>query len=849
MSIRLQLVLLGVASVVLTAVILVVVGVSQSRSFKQEASDELHLAIDRQLEYSVTGVVNMIQSQDDLLAIQIDHALQIFNEYLSNAGGLSETPSIVKWQAKNQVTGEVQMVALPGLQLGSQWLGMTTDMTTTVPVVDDLYRLLEVRATIFQVMSEQGDLMRVATNVPTVEGKRAIGTFIPAVNADGTPNQVVAAVRNGETYRGNALVVGEWYQTAYQPVFDANKKLIAVIFVGVRQQSVESLRSSVLNARIGERGFVYIVKGSGAQQGEYVFSKDGKADGQNVWEQTDRDGKPVLQEIAQQAKALEEGEIAEIEYTWAALPGEEPQEYMAIFTYYKAWDWVVVANIPIIEIQSRFDDLETALARMIWIMVISGLLVAGFGAVVNWFTSNRIASPIRVITQIARMLAVGEINLNNSQEQQIGNLKRRGDELGEISRAFGDLTIYLQRMAEEARQIADGNLTAAIVPASTGDLLGNAFLRMVADLRSQIGYLTMASENLGKSSSDLALVSTSAGEATAQIADTIQQVAHGVNQQSDSVSRTAGTIERMTQTIRAVSNGSQHQAEAADSASGVTDHLSSAIAQVTGNAQTVTQQAQKAAQAAKDGQVMVDQTIQGIQSIRESAERSQTAIKEMGSRSDQIGMIVETIQDIASQTNLLALNAAIEAARAGENGKGFAVVADEVRKLAERSASATREIAALITGIQKTIGDAISTMQVTVKQVEYGVDQANASGQALATILDTVEMVTQQAQQAALASDRMGQSSAELVNAVNRVSAVTQENQRAMQEMDASSGEVTLSIETIASVSEENAAAVEEVSASVEEMCSQIQQVSLEARALADLSRDLRNIVDRFKIN
>ena len=89
-----------------------------------------------------------------------------------------------------------------------------------------------------------------------------------------------------------------------------------------------------------------------------------------------------------------------------------------------------------------------------------------------------------------------------------------------------------------------------------------------------------------------------------------------------------------------------------------------------------------AADIAERGGQVVEQMIDSMEAIR--------------ARSRRIVDIIAVIDGIAFQTNILALNAAVEAARAGEQGRGFAVVASEVRGLAQRSAAASREIAALI---------------------------------------------------------------------------------------------------------------------------------------------------------
>lgn len=70
---------------------------------------------------------------------------------------------------------------------------------------------------------------------------------------------------------------------------------------------------------------------------------------------------------------------------------------------------------------------------------------------------------------------------------------------------------------------------------------------------------------------------------------------------------------------------------------------------------------------------------------------------------DKVGAVADEISAIAKQTNLLALNATIEAARAGEAGKGFAVVAGEVKNLSGKTASATEEIASVVSNLRTEI--------------------------------------------------------------------------------------------------------------------------------------------------
>jgi methyl-accepting chemotaxis protein len=95
----------------------------------------------------------------------------------------------------------------------------------------------------------------------------------------------------------------------------------------------------------------------------------------------------------------------------------------------------------------------------------------------------------------------------------------------------------------------------------------------------------------------------------------------------------------------------------------------------------------------------------------EQATRTDGIVRSLADAAGQIGQVVDMITGIAGQTNLLALNATIEAARAGEAGRGFAVVANEVKNLANQTATATRQIATQIGGMQSATGEAVTAIR------------------------------------------------------------------------------------------------------------------------------------------
>ncbi|MCY3020893.1 MAG: Cache 3/Cache 2 fusion domain-containing protein, partial [Planctomycetota bacterium] len=273
---------------VLPVLVLVVLVTTEQQRVSKEVTGEMNLISQQSTRRIALDVWNMCRLAHETVLRQVQATIKGVREQLASHGPVQvSSADKVSWEAKNQVTGAVSPVTLPKLMFGPLWLGQNSDPKTPTPVVDEMGRVAGTSVSVFQRMNEDGDMLRVATNVETAGRSRPLSTYLPARGADGSSNPILAKVLKGQPYCGLSVLNDTTYIAAYEPLNDERGQLVGMLAVGVPLDSMKLLRSAILETKVGRDGYVYVLKGTGAQRGTYVISSGGQQDGVNIWERTD----------------------------------------------------------------------------------------------------------------------------------------------------------------------------------------------------------------------------------------------------------------------------------------------------------------------------------------------------------------------------------------------------------------------------------------------------------------------------------------------------------------------------------------------------------------------------------
>ncbi len=308
-----------------------------------------------------------------------------------------------------------------------------------------------------------------------------------------------------------------------------------------------------------------------------------------------------------------------------------------------------------------------------------------------------------------------------------GDFTARGDE-ARYAFAFKEMVEALNRLMRQADSgLADvGRIMGAI---ADGDLSQRV------DVRYEGAFGTLA-------------------DAANRTAEQLTGIVQGIQRAVGSINTAASEIASGNSDL---SVRTEQQAASLEETAASMEELASTVKQNADSARQANQLVLSTGEVAEHGGRAVEEVVATMASISAASAR--------------IADIIGVIDGIAFQTNILALNAAVEAARAGEQGRGFAVVASEVRTLAQRSASAAKEIKALISD--------------SVQEVAQGSTLVNRAGTTMTEVVASVKRVTDIMAEISAASAEQSAGIDQVSKTVMQLDEGTQQNAALVEEASA----------------------------------------------------------------
>ncbi len=703
-SLRSRVVVICLVSVAVSTGSVSAVTVTQSARASDVAVQESEAFIVERAQASAEALYGTVSAVGRKTSGEIGTALSVADDQLARSGGVSIGTTPVPWTAIDQFSREETPVELPELLLGDTWLRATTSFDDRVPLIDDVNDLTGATVTVFQRMNPEGDMLRVATSVRTADDTRAIGTFIPAVGADGAPNAVVASLLAGETYLGNAFVVNAWFESAYQPIVQ-DGEVVGALYVGIQQQAVPELSDAVLSAALGEQGETFVVGTAGTRAGVYDLAADPALVGTSALEtELDVDGSPWLAPVLEQAPGLEPGEAGVL--TLERPDGSGTETVTVGYSYYEPWDWTVVS------VASHDDFAATAqrlasVERQTFVAIalaalVSALVAVGVGAHLAGRATRPVAEAARAVGRLAhgddgatrRAGAAG----TSGADQPRGGMTGASRDLAGAARDTADRARTVSGSAGEVR--SDAEATAAAVEELTS---ANAEItRARTPLAEVVRRLSSNVEEVRRSAVEVSTIAEAADAAARATSEVVDRLDRAGDQVAASVHAISGIA---AQTKLLALNAGIEAARAGEAGRGfavvATDVKQ--LAEQSGSASLSIQSSVDAMRAemveAKDSMARIQETVGRIRDLQQVIA---SATHEQAEGTHELSDSQRAVDAALSEQSTAMAHVAEAAARIAHASDRIAAEVDAVADLAVRTTQVSDEVALAATGMTAT---------------------------------------------------------------------------------------------------------------------------------------------------
>ena len=538
------------------------------------------------------SVYNSLLMYDKSMRQKLDSDLLLLQKELQSKGAIFLDEGNMRQETLvNQTTKESIRREIPRLQAGVSYINGYFD------IVDSIEAISGSSATIFQLVDDK--LLRISTTVKKLDGQRAVGTYIPS------DSPVYKTIMQGETFRGKAYVVNDWYLTTYAPLYDMDSQIVGAVYVGQLMLKPQ-LKNFISETKIGP-GYFFVY----AESGEFLIHPS-------------LDAQTSIYDLLPQFKGFNEGFIR---YEWK---GEDKITYVRNL---KEWGIFVAVGMNKADINGGLD------VTMLRNNLLMGLIVIGAGILVTFFLVRSINRPLQELAEKSVQVGDGDYTIAFASENKD---------------AIGQLTNSLGLMVGKAKEMLQDIINSSQALAAASSQLAQISEQMVTNADSTTAIADQAAINAGEVSDNMNSVSAAMEESTVNldmIASASEEMGSTIKEIAENSSRARVTTEEAVVSAQKSHAGVQELGAAARAIGTITETITEISEQTNLLALNATIEAARAGEAGKGFAVVANEIKELAKETASATSKIKAAIDEIQKQTGTTVNDIEAISTVISDVN------------------------------------------------------------------------------------------------------------------------------------------------------------------------------------------------------